>query len=107
MRSSREERIARNEELFQVVNAHIEELEETLGKRKTFAILCECGKKHCLEGFEVEPAVYRRVRSNPLLFFLVPGHEDPEVERVVERTPQFLVVEKTGRAAEVVTETTE
>ena len=102
MKSSREERVARNEELFQLVNRHIEELEETLGRRKTFAILCECSKKHCLDGFEVEPAVYQRVRSNPLLFFLVPGHEDLTVERVVEQAPRFLVVEKIGPAAEVV-----
>lgn len=102
--SSREERKARNEELFQVVNRHIEELEEKLGRRKTFSILCECGKKHCVDVFDVQPAVYQRVRSNPLLFFIVPGHEDPEVERVVERTPEYLVVEKTGRAAEVVRE---
>jgi hypothetical protein len=106
VKSSREERVGRNEELFQLVNRHIEELEEALGRRKTFAILCECGKKHCLEGFEVEPAVYQRVRSNPLHFFIVPGHEDPDVERVVERTPGFLVVEKFGRAAEVVREKT-
>ena len=104
MTAPREERVARNEELFQVVNRQIEKLEETLGRRKTFAMVCECGKKHCLAGFDVEPAIYQRVRSNPLLFFVVPGHEDPEVERVVEQTPQFLVVEKIGRAAEVVRE---
>jgi hypothetical protein len=102
--SSHEERVARNEELFQEVNRQIEKLEEKLGHRKTFAILCECSKKHCLDTLEVEPEVYQRVRSNPLLFFLVPGHEDPEVERVVERAPQFLVVEKTGQAADAVRE---
>ena len=107
MKSSRGERVARNEELFLEVNRQIEKLEEKLGARKTFAILCECGKKHCVEGFEVESAVYQRVRSNPLLFFIVPGHEDLEVERVVERTPSFLVVEKIGRAAEVVREKTQ
>jgi hypothetical protein len=106
VKSSREERVARNEELFQEVNRQIEKLEEKLGRPKTFAILCECGKKHCLDGFDVEPAVYQRVRSNPLLFFVVPGHEDREVERVVEQTPAFLVVEKVGRAAEVVREET-
>jgi hypothetical protein len=103
---SREERVARNEVLFQEVNRQIEKLEETLGRRETIALLCECSKKHCLEGFELEPAVYQRVRSNPLLFFVVPGHEDPEVERVVERTRTFLVVEKTARAAEAVRERT-
>lgn len=104
MTASREERVARNEALFQEVNRQIEKLEERLGRRKELAILCECSKKHCLDGLEVEPAVYQRVRSNPLLFFLVPGHEDLGVERVVERTPQFLVVEKTGRAGEAVRE---
>lgn len=106
MGPSREERVARNEELFQVVNSQIEKLEETLGRQKTFAMVCECGKKHCLAGFEVEPAVYQRVRSNPLLFFVVQGHEDPGVERVVEQTAEYLVVEKVGRAAEVVRDKT-
>ena len=101
MSASREERVARNEELFQVVNRQIVKLEETLGTR-TFAMVCECGKKHCLDGFDVEAVVYQRVRTNPLLFFVVPGHEDQQVEKVLERTPQYLVVEKVGRAAEVV-----
>jgi hypothetical protein len=106
MTASREERVARNEKLFQEVNRQIEKLEKTLGRPKTFAMLCECAQKHCLDGFEVEPAVYQRVRSNPVLFFLVPGHQDPELERVVERTPEFLVVEKVGRTAEAVRERT-
>lgn len=107
MGSSREERVARNEELFQIVNRQIEKLEKTLGSRRAFAMVCECGKKHCLDGFDVEPAVYQRVRANPLLFFVVPGHEDAQVEEVVERTPQYLVVEKVGRAAEVVRDKTQ
>jgi hypothetical protein len=107
VRSSREERFARNEELFQEVNRQIEKLEETFGRPETLAILCECSKKRCLEGLEVEPAAYQRVRSNPLLFFLVPGHEDMEVERVIERSAGFLVVQKTGRAAAVVREKTD
>lgn len=102
VKSSREERVARNEELFQEINRQIEKLEERLGHPETLAMLCECSKKHCLDGFEVEPAVYQRVRSNPVLFFVVPGHEDREVERIVERSERFLVVEKLGRAAEVV-----
>jgi hypothetical protein len=104
MESSREERVARNEELFLVVNREIEKLEEKLGHSEMLTLLCECSQKHCLHTLDVEPAVYQRVRLNPLLFLLVPGHEDPEVERVIERTPQFLVVEKVGRTAEAVRE---
>ena len=58
---SREERVARNEELFQEVNRQIEKLEESLGQPETLTILCECSKKHCLDAFEVESAVYARV----------------------------------------------
>lgn len=87
-----------------MVNREIEKLEEKLGRSETLVLLCECSKKHCLETLEVDPAVYRRVRSNPLLFFVVQGHEDPDVERVVEETPECLVVEKLGRAAEAVRE---
>jgi len=97
---SREERVARNERLFQEVNRQIEKLEESLGQPETLTILCECSKKHCLDTLEVEPAVYQRVRSNPLLFFVVPGHEDVQVEQVVDQTRTYLVVEKIGRAAE-------
>jgi hypothetical protein len=71
--SSREERVARNEELFLVVNREIEKLEEKLGHPEMLTLLCECSKKHCLATLDVEPAAYQRVRSNPLLFFLVPG----------------------------------
>jgi hypothetical protein len=102
--SSREERVARNEELFLVVNREIEKLEEKLGHSEMLTLLCECSKKHCLETVDVEPAAYKQVRLNPLLFFLVPGHEDPEVERLVEQTPKYVVVEKVGHAAEAVRE---
>jgi hypothetical protein len=67
-------------------------------------LLCECSKKHCLDTVDVEPAAYEQVRLNPLLFFLVPGHEDVEVERLVEQTPRYVVVEKVGPAAEAVRE---
>ena len=104
---SREERVARNEALFQEVNRQIEKLEESLGQPETLTILCECSKKHCLDTLEVEPAVYQRVRANPLLFFVVRDHEDLGVERVVEQTRSFLVVEKIGRAGEAVREQSE
>jgi hypothetical protein len=104
---SREERVARNEELFQEVNRQIEKLEESLGEPETLTILCECSKKHCLNTLELEPVVYQRVRANPLLFFVVPGHQDLGIERVGEQTRSFLVVEKIGRAGEAVREKSE
>ena len=100
--SSSEERAARNELLFREVNGHIEELAERTSRTGSFAIVCECSHRDCLEGVEVEPAAYRAVRSHPLRFLLSPGHEEPDIERVIEHAPGYVVVEKTGLAAAAV-----
>jgi hypothetical protein len=41
------------------------------------------------------------VREQPRRFFVLPGHQDPQLERVVETHGDYLVVEKTGEAGEV------
>jgi hypothetical protein len=45
------------------------------------------------------------VREEPGLFFVRPGHEDPQLEHVVERRREYLIVEKTGEAGEVAEQT--
>lgn len=102
MSSLWEQRAARNESLFREVNRNIAVLEERHGSPNEEPIfVCECANAGCAEQLAVEPEVYRRVRENPRWFFLIPGHEDPQLERVVERHPGYLVVEKTGIAGEV------
>ena len=44
------------------------------------------------------------MRAKPTQFIVKPGHQIAEIEIVVLRTPLYLVVEKTGEAAEYVTE---
>ena len=44
------------------------------------------------------------VRARPTQFLVRPGHQEPDVEFVVTETPLYLVVQKTGEAADVVTE---
>jgi hypothetical protein len=100
--SSSEERAARNELLFRELNEHIEELSERIRRTDSFSIVCECSRRDCLAGIEVEPDAYKAVRSHPLRFLLAPGHEQPDIERVVERAGRYVVVEKTGLAAAAV-----
>ena len=88
-----------NELLFREVNEQIEELSERVRRTDTFAIVCECSNRDCMAGVEVEPDPYRAVRSHPLRFLLSPGHEQLNVEHVVERTARYIVVEKIGIAA--------
>ncbi len=102
MSSLWEQRAARNESLFREVNKNIAVLEERYGTPTEEPVyICECANAGCADQIAVEPDVYRRVREQPRWFFLVPGHEDPQLERVIERHPGYLIVEKTGIAGEV------
>src|SRR5689334_17850715 len=102
MSSLWEQRAARNEALFREVNENIADLEERYGTTTTEPVyVCECADAGCAEQFGVDPDTYRRVRAQPRLFFVRPGHEQPQLERVVETHHAYLIVEKTGEAGDV------
>lgn len=106
MSSLWEQRAARNEALFREVNENIARLEESHGQTGTDPVfLCECADPECTEQLSVDGETYRRARAEPRWFLVLPGHEDAELERVVERHPAYLIVEKTGAAGEVAEQT--
>ena len=91
----RTERIGRNEDLFRKVNDQIEGVNEAFGMiTGTMSILCECGKIECIEQIELTLDAYRELRTDPTRFAVKPGHELPDVERVVERHEGYFVVQK-------------
>lgn len=97
-----EQRAARNEALFREVNENIARLEERHGATITEPVfICECATDSCTQQLAVDLDTYQRVRKQPRLFFVLPGHQDTQVERVVETRSDYLVVEKTGEAGEV------
>jgi hypothetical protein len=97
-----DQRAARNEALFREVNENIAALEGRYGATITEPVfICECANDGCTEQFAVDLDTYQRVREQPRLFFVLPGHQDAELERVVETHPDYLVVEKTGEAGQV------
>ena len=103
---ARAERIGRNEDLFRKVNDQIEGVNEAFGTiTGTMSILCECGKLECIEQIDLTIDEYRRLRADPTRFAVMPGHELPDVERVVERYESYYVVQKTeGDAAKLAEE---
>ncbi len=106
MSSLWEQRAARNEALFREVNENIARLEERYGTTATEpAYVCECADAGCAEQITIDPETYRRVRAEPRLFIVRPGHEDRQLERIVETHDAYLVVEKTGAAGEVAEQT--
>ena len=94
------DRAARNEEVFRSINERIEEGAEQHGVEAPLAFHCECGRASCLDAIEIAPPVYERVVRERYRFVLIPGHEDAAIERVVERQPTYVVVEKIGEARE-------
>jgi hypothetical protein len=90
----------RNEALFREVNERIEDVSTALvpdDERMEF--LCECDDTDCVEKVSATPAEYEAIRAVATHFVVLPGHEDPGVEHVVQQTERFLVVEKEGQAA--------
>jgi len=86
------ERFARRQTLFREVNERIEELAD--GEDKSMQILCECSDTDCLVTLDLPKEDYQRVRSVPTWFAIEPGHEIPEIERVVGEFDGYAVVEK-------------
>ena len=88
------------------MNERIGELEAGLaGYEQDGALLisfvCECPREDCSEMLEMTREQYEAVRSNPRRFLVLPGHEDPDIARVVERHGGYRVVEKLGSAGAV------
>jgi hypothetical protein len=91
--------IGRHQALFREVNERIEELAETFDVKNELTILCECGSGHCAERIALREDEYEQLRRIPTHFAVLPGHEIPDIERVVERYDEFVVVEKFGESA--------
>jgi hypothetical protein len=99
--SSTATKLGRNEILFRHVNERLKELGEgfsVVAERAAF--VCECADEGCAEPIQLTLAEYERVRSDSRWFFVVRGHERPEIEAVVwDVGENVLVVEKPAELA--------
>jgi hypothetical protein len=92
------ERAARNEEVFRGVNERIDEGAEQHGVEAPLPFHCECARAACFDTIELAPPLYEQVARERYHFVVARGHEEAKIERVVERQPGYLVVEKIGEA---------
>jgi hypothetical protein len=90
--------VAENESVFRDVNEGIEESVRRFGIKDRATFLCECGDPACSEPLMVTLSEYEAVREHPARFVVKPGHEQLDVERVVDRHGAYSVVEKTAEA---------
>jgi hypothetical protein len=96
-----EERLAINEATFRKVNEGIEAGSDD----SRMVLACECGRLGCNRMLQLSRDEYEAVRAHPRRFFVLASHELLEVERVVERHDDYLVVEKVGEAGAVAART--
>jgi hypothetical protein len=89
-RAPRAERIAQTELFFRAVN---EEIAQNDGHGVT-VFLCECGNPACSEALELTAQALQGLHAETGLAVVLPGHEIPDVETVVDRHNGYLVVRR-------------
>jgi hypothetical protein len=99
--TGRDERIALNEVLFRDLNERVEQIVTTLANERPdkLEIFCECGTGDCVAKLTLSLIDYGGVRAHPERFIVVPDHDTPTVERVIEKRAGYWIVEKNEEEA--------
>jgi hypothetical protein len=101
VKGTHEQRFGANEAMFREVNEAIERGQWPGEVGSTASFRCECARLGCTRIIELTVEEYEEVRAHSRRFVVAIGHQQPEVERVVEERPAYLVVEKRDQAGEV------
>ena len=89
------EELAETEASFRETNEAIARTAERFGVQEP-EFLCECADPSCVHRVAASLEAYEEVRSDSTRFIVEPGHERPEIEKVVGAGDDYRVVEKTG-----------
>jgi hypothetical protein len=90
MTAETKKRLARNQTLFREVNERIMEM---FSKGEAVEFVCECSDPECAAPIPTSPNGYEHVLADSARFLVAPGHERPEIERVVTRENGYVIVE--------------
>jgi hypothetical protein len=91
---ARDARLAENEIRFRERNEVTAHLASHDHAHAMIELVCECSDRECAKTLTMPLAEYDWLRQDPLRFVLLPGHEAPAVEDVVERNEAYVIVEK-------------
>jgi hypothetical protein len=83
--------LGRGERIYRHVNERIRELERTYDFGEPLQLFCECG---CSAAIAVDPVRFETARVHGGQFIVAPGHARPEREAIVERRPDYWIVEE-------------
>ncbi len=85
-----------NEQAFKAHNERRAAFEDAGGAAadQPVPFVCECDDPGCVRAVELPLAEYEHAVERVDRFIVIPGHEDPAVEVVVEEHEAYLVVSK-------------
>lgn len=94
-----ERRLAENEVIFRQVNEDVKEfvLENASDKKwenKKLRFYCECSNMDCRSRIQITAKEYDAVHSNKKRFIIRPGHDIPEIEKIINNKVTYVVIEK-------------
>jgi hypothetical protein len=99
--SEREQRAAQNELVFRAVNEQIVKMTDRFREQLAdIDIVCECANTACVGTIRINVDEFSKIERSAATFFVLPGHEDESVERVVERAAGYVLVWKPAIAAD-------
>lgn len=104
MEGPKQRRAAANEATIRDVNEGIERGQWPGEEDTPVGFRCECARLGCNRLIELTVREYEDIRAHPRRFVVLPGHELPDLETVVEARPGYVIVEKQDQAGEVAEE---
>jgi hypothetical protein len=98
-----QKRRAKNEKAFRDFNVRTRKAAETVMQQVDKAafplgMMCECSDENCTQRLELTIKERENIRENKDYFIVLRGHEDLEIEKIVERRPKYTIVEKLPQA---------
>jgi hypothetical protein len=107
-KSFSERRLVENEVFFRQPNTkmaegflELEKVAADVGSKewshasdKPFDFYCECSDENCRKKISLKPSEYLRMHKNSSQLVLLPGHSVAEIERIVDSSDNWIVVEK-------------
>jgi hypothetical protein len=83
-----------HEETFAKANECIRMTAEQYDFSESVPFLCECSDVTCVESVRLSLTNYRKARAGGGAFILLPGHEDPHLQRIVAHGDGYVLVER-------------
>lgn len=99
MANQSQERRIKNEQQFRDINEQLKKATERMiqAREAGYVLIdfyCECSDKTCEERLKLTSDAFESLHGNELQFIIKPGHEHPDIERVIASYPHYVVVEK-------------